>query len=66
MNPVLMSLERSESTRTMVSRAWTTSDFSKGLEHLLLDANAPLPDDLDQLEALDVVAPAIELVRHNK
>ena len=45
----LMSLARSESAYTMVSRSWSTAELSAGLEHILLDKNE-LPDDMAHLE----------------
>lgn len=39
------------SAKTMVSRAWSTNDLSKGIEHILTDGKNELPDDLSQLEA---------------
>lgn len=44
-----MSLARSESAYTMVSRSWSTAELSAGLEHILLDKNE-LPDDMAHLE----------------
>lgn len=44
-------IHRSDSVRTMVSRANSTSDIQRGLSHILLDAKMPdLPDDLQSLE----------------
>jgi sulfur transfer protein SufE len=42
---------RADTSRTMVSRQNSTSELSRGLSHILLDANSgALPDDLQQLE----------------
>ena len=45
-----MSLERRDSAKSMLSRAWSTTDLVKGLEHILTDGKNELPDDLAQLE----------------
>lgn len=45
-----MSLVRADSSSTMLSRAWSTTDLVKGLEHVLTDGKNELPDDLAQLE----------------
>ena len=45
-----MSLERRDSAKCMLSRAWSTTDLVKGLEHILTDGKNELPDDLAQLE----------------
>lgn len=45
-----MSLARADTAHTMLSHAWSTGDLDKGLESLLLDAQAELPDDLAGLE----------------
>lgn len=39
------------SEKTMMSRAWSTTDLSKGIEHVLLDGKNELPNDMAQLEA---------------
>ena len=44
-----MSLARADSAYTMVSRSWSTTELTAGLEHILLDKNE-LPDDIAQLE----------------
>ena len=42
---------RADTSRTMLSRQNSTSELSRGLSHILLDANnGALPDDLEQLE----------------
>ena len=45
-----MSLERRDSAKSMLSRAWSTTDLVKGLEHILTDGKNELPDDSAQLE----------------
>ena len=45
-----MSLERRDSAKSMLSRAWSTTDLVKGLEHILTDGKNELPDDLAQLQ----------------
>ena len=45
-----MSLDRRDSAKSMLSRAWSTTDLVKGLEHILTDGKNELPDDLAQLE----------------
>ena len=45
-----MSLERADTARTMASRAWSTTDLTRGLEHVLTDGKNELPDDLSQLQ----------------
>ena len=46
----LSMLCRADTARTMVSRAHSTGDLSRGLSHILLDADAKLPDDLEELQ----------------
>ena len=36
---------------SLVSRQWSCSEMSSGLEQLLSDANAPLPESLEALQA---------------
>ena len=45
-----MSFGRSDSQHTMVSRANSTSELSRGLSHILFDADGKLPDDVAELE----------------
>ena len=47
-----MSLERASSETTLLSRAWTTTDLSKGLQHVLAD-DFKLPENLEELEDLE-------------
>ena len=41
---------RADPARTMVSRAHSTTDLSRGLFHILLDSDAKLPDNLEELQ----------------
>ena len=41
---------RADTARTMVSRAHSTTDLSRGLSHILLDSDAKLPDNLEELQ----------------
>ncbi len=43
-------LRRADTSRTMESCAWSTSELVGGLEHLLTDGKNELPDDLTQLQ----------------
>lgn len=47
-----MALSRADSARTMASRAWSTTDLTKGLESLLGGGSQDndLPDSLEKLE----------------
>ncbi len=42
--------KRSDSSFTMASRAWSTTDLNLGLQHLLTDGKTELPEDMAQLE----------------
>ena len=42
--------QRSDTCRTMASRTMSTGDLGRGLSHILLDADAKLPDDLDEVK----------------
>lgn len=46
-----MSIERSGTAKSMMSRQWTTSEMFEGISHILLDGKHELPDDLEHLEA---------------
>ena len=39
---VFMSLTRGDSSSTMLSRAWSTNELTKGLEHILVDGKTEL------------------------
>lgn len=43
-------MERSDSSFTMASRAWSTTDLNLGLQHILTDGKNELPDDIAQLQ----------------
>lgn len=45
-----MAFARADTSMTMVSQAWSTSEMTSGLEKLLLGDNSALPDDPVQLE----------------
>ena len=44
------SFRRADTSRTMESCAWSTSELVGGLEHLLTDGKNELPDDMAQLQ----------------
>ena len=48
--PVIM-LGNKPSLETLVSRQWSTSELGKGINQLLTDMRAELPNDLDELKA---------------
>lgn len=41
---------RSNTSKSMLSQAWSTSELKDGIAHLLADGETELPDDLEQLE----------------
>lgn len=41
---------RSDTVRTMQSRAWSTAELSEGLAHILTDGRLEVPDDAAQLK----------------
>jgi len=43
-------ISRADTCRTMASRTQSTGDLGRGLSHILLDADAKLPDNLDDLK----------------
>lgn len=45
-----MAIARSETARTMLSRANSTEELTYAMNHILYDADGKLPDDLDALE----------------
>ena len=47
----IMSLARADTARTMISKAYSTSELVRGMEYVMCDSNGfPLPDNLDDLE----------------
>lgn len=45
---------RADTCRTMVSRTASTPELGRALSHILMDADAKLPDDVEELEVPSV------------
>ena len=45
-----MAITKAESSETLMSRRWSTSELVDGLSHLLNDSSAELPDDMAKLQ----------------
>ena len=45
-----MALFKKESSRSLLSRSWSTNELEEGLTHLLTDGRLELPDDIAQLQ----------------